>query len=817
MGFSSSFFAWLAQAVIRFPKRYIWGVVVVTLFAGFSATQLVVDPNIIKLLPPDEPATKELLRINEEEGGTHFLNISLRGGERIQRERKIDQFAQQIQKRSDIDYVLYNLSDVQPKHRLQLALMQLSPQDLSQLDVRLQQAISLGPSMLSPMIASSLFDLGPLSERIAQSNSFEEGNLCLSQLRDPQAECTDVSQIIIRPNGSPFDNEFAIPFMKEVYTILDELQLEEEGIDVAWLGGAYRHAVEDVEVVIYDVSRTALLSFSLVLVLITIVYREKRALVIIFVPLLVGNVWTWGYTYWVIGELNTFTSFSSAILLGLGVDFAIHLYSRYQEEREKHETPALALIETWARVGPPCAAAGLTSAGGFIALRFGNFMGFQQLGIILAGGIILCLIAVLVILPLMVLWREGLQKPIQVEGIDPEKNVQGLSYHMSGFLLSIMSIAALLCLTQIQHVQIDYDLSNLRKEGMAYNELSQEERLLADANFPPVLLEFSSTEELARAHEMMSDVISKKKEPYLNGVLSVYSILPIDQEERVQHIQNIVDSLNHKHSKFLPKTVQSNLSSLRSLKPKVLSKDDLPVSIRQLIGGSTYRLLLFPQGNMWDVRENNKMAQSIAPYLKYDQALGLTEDQLGTKIESPLQNTTVIGEYIARSALFRLVKDDAPRIGFLAFAMIFILSFVDIRSLFRSVSAAVVLAMGLSFTCAAFVWCGLRISMISFVGVPILMGIGIDMIIHLIHRIGEEGKGRINIALRTTGKAAIYSVLTTVVSFSSLLIASNRGIQSLGVMTVLGLVLIALAAFSMVPLGWMFVWNREGSSATEEK
>ena len=169
----------------------------------------------------------------------------------------------------------------------------------------------------------------------------------------------------------------------------------------------------------------------------------------------------------------------------------------------------------------------------------------------------------------------------------------------------------------------------------------------------------------------------------------------------------------------------------------------------------------------------------------------------------------MIGEYIARSALFRLVKDDAPRIGFLAFGMIFILSFVDIRSLFRSVSAALVLAMGLSFTCAAFVWCGLRISMISFVGIPILMGIGIDMIIHLIHRIGEEGKGRINIALRTTGKAAIYSVLTTVVSFSSLLIASNRGIQSLGIMTVLGLVLIGLAAFTMVPLGWMFVWNRE--------
>ena len=60
------------------------------------------------------------------------------------------------------------------------------------------------------------------------------------------------------------------------------------------------------------------------------------------------------------------------------------IYILYQEERQKFKTPQ-ELVETWARVGPPCAGAGLTSAGGFIALRFGNFMGFQQLGVILAG------------------------------------------------------------------------------------------------------------------------------------------------------------------------------------------------------------------------------------------------------------------------------------------------------------------------------------------------------------------------------------------------------------------------------------------------
>ena len=71
-----------------------------------------------------------------------------------------------------------------------------------------------------------------------------------------------------------------------------------------------------------------------------------------------------------------------------------------------------------------------------------------------------------------------------------------------------------------------------------------------------------------------------------------------------------------------------------------------------------------------------------------------------------------------------------------------------------------------------------NISMISFVCIPILMGVGIDVIIHLIPRIAEEGPGGIGYALQTTGKASLFSAGTTVLSFSSLLIASNIGIYS---------------------------------------
>ncbi|MDP6935063.1 MAG: MMPL family transporter, partial [Myxococcota bacterium] len=48
----------------------------------------------------------------------------------------------------------------------------------------------------------------------------------------------------------------------------------------------------------------------------------------------------------------------------------------------------------------------ITSAGGFCALWAAGFQGFQQLGTLLAGGVLLCLLAVLTVLPLLILWRE---------------------------------------------------------------------------------------------------------------------------------------------------------------------------------------------------------------------------------------------------------------------------------------------------------------------------------------------------------------------------------------------------------------------------
>lgn len=94
----------------------------------------------------------------------------------------------------------------------------------------------------------------------------------------------------------------------------------------------------------------------------------------------------------------------------------------------------------------------------------------------------------------------------------------------------------------------------------------------------------------------------------------------------------------------------------------------------------------------------------------------------------------------------------------------------------------------------------IRINIANIVALPILLGIGVDVVIHLLHRL--ETTGDVGVALRTSGYAALTSTLTTLAAFIALVFADNRGIRSTGEAISLGLGLVFIATVVLVPAGW---------------
>ena len=187
--------------------------------------------------------------------------------------------------------------------------------------------------------------------------------------------------MILRPSESPQNLPVTRALMKDLDRILVELAPEERGVEVLWIGGPHHHTNEDYEGVVHDMKWTGLLAVLLIFTLLSIAFRDARVLLLVFLPLLVGTGITFGYAAVVVGQLNTFTSFFGTVLIGLGIDFSIHLYTRYREERARSSTLEIAVIRAWDRVGPPCLAAAGTTAVGFAALMVADFRGFAELGL----------------------------------------------------------------------------------------------------------------------------------------------------------------------------------------------------------------------------------------------------------------------------------------------------------------------------------------------------------------------------------------------------------------------------------------------------
>lgn len=751
----------------------------VTVLAGLAATRLQMDPNVLVLLPEDEPTAQAIHRLNEEEGGANLLTVTVRGDDPEALDAFMVGLRDAMAGSERVDYALY---DLDPELAWRVGVLQLTPEELTLLEGRLQAALSLGPAAANPFLSARLLDLGPLTEKLARSPDQASFASAGEGLR----------RLVIRPNSTPYDPAFSRALMAELDGHIARLDPASQGLEVVWIGGAYRHSVEDVRNLTKDLGWTGAVSFFAVLCLIAVAFRDLRAILLVFVPLIAANVWTAGYAGAVIGKLNTFTSFFPAVLIGLGVDFSIHLYSRFREEQALGGTVEDAVVRAWDRAGPPCFTAGLTTAGGFCALWVAGFQGFQQLGTILAGGVVFCLTAVVLGLPVLILWREKrAPAQVRVEASVDLRPTRPPTYRYAPLMLLLVGIGTIGAATVLPRVSFEFDLSELRPKGLSYGDLDDTRRMLARESAAPVVVSFDSEAELLAAHRRVAPAVASGAIPEMSAVVDRFSLLPEDQDQRLAQLGAIADLARNENVRYLPLPVQKNLSRIAGAELEPLSVADLPRGARHMLGASDghHRMMILPAGNLWDVRQNRKLFEAVQEWLPGESAAG---------------------EYLALAVLFELMQGDTPRVAGVALGLVLLFSLIDLRSVPRAVGALAALLAGMTWAGAAMVGLDLKLSLVNFVGVPILMGIGVDVVIHLLHRLAEEGPGRVGHALRTTGWASGLSAATTIFSFAALSVATAEGIRSLGLLIVMGLSLVAAAGLTLVPLGWMTAWKVGG-------
>ncbi|MFQ5749698.1 MAG: MMPL family transporter, partial [Planctomycetota bacterium] len=120
-----------------------------------------------------------------------------------------------------------------------------------------------------------------------------------------------------------------------------------------------------------------------------------------------------------------------------------------------------------------------------------------------------------------------------------------------------------------------------------------------------------------------------------------------------------------------------------------------------------------------------------------------------------------------------------------------------LRNLHNVILVLVPLVLAGIFTGAATVLFGVPFNFANVIALPLLLGIGVDNGIHMVHR-ARQGR-EIEINPLHTSRGVVYSALTTASSFGNLALSPHRGTASMGLLLTIGIALNLFCTLVVLP------------------
>jgi predicted RND superfamily exporter protein len=107
------------------------------------------------------------------------------------------------------------------------------------------------------------------------------------------------------------------------------------------------------------------------------------------------------------------------------------------------------------------------------------------------------------------------------------------------------------------------------------------------------------------------------------------------------------------------------------------------------------------------------------------------------------------------------------------------------------------LALGMAQTLGLMGLVGIDLNPANLIGIPLILGIAVDYGVHIVHDALERpGPYRIS---ASTANSVLVDALTTILGFGALMVASHKGLESLGRVLTLGVTTCTITSLVLLP------------------
>ncbi|RLF42887.1 MAG: hypothetical protein DRN18_01515 [Thermoplasmata archaeon] len=365
----------IAGILVKKPKTVLLVYTIITFLIAFNAKNLYMESDLGKFLPEDEPTIKLLKYIGEEWNIGDTLIIYVESDDVLD-----------LETLKDIDYVTNKINPY--RH------------DRGELDgivseTSITSLIKLKNS-LPPPAGEGKYEL-PSSE---------------SKIMKYVARIGEARKTVLTDDYKASAVVFTLSSDADEKEILKRAEDAVAGVDTKmYLVGTLplRDSLREWNL------RSMAIIFPLAIFFVSIVlfafHRSFKGLIITFLPTAYSIFMTFGILGIVRPQLTMLSIAIVALLLGLGVDYSIHLMNRFLEERGDHIKKARKSIAT---TGKAVLLSTITTAIGFGSLMISSMAPLRDFGFGCSLGIVLCFFSTLIMVPPLIVvldFREKVEVP----------------------------------------------------------------------------------------------------------------------------------------------------------------------------------------------------------------------------------------------------------------------------------------------------------------------------------------------------------------------------------------------------------------------
>jgi uncharacterized protein len=777
-----------------------------------------IESDILGLLPQKDPVVQDFRSALDDFKSIDHLFILIKLDSRDESMDDyfddIDEYAQRLKDCGMITSVEYRIQDLEPavKDLLPYTFLYLKPGDLDDVakafsKESIVENSAINRSMLkSPisfyekqLIKFDPFHLLPLLKNHFLGKS-RKLKVDLSTGYYLSGDSKEPSLLLLAKPVEPAQNiVFGKKLMKKLGQIEKDFKSEfPEAKPLSFsYGGGYAINQSDSSLVIRDAIMNTLSSLVLVLFITFFSFRAKSALVYGWLPLISALFLTLFFMRIFGSTFNSATASVGALLIGLGIDFSTVLYGRFIQEKRSGAATEDAIETTMGHTFKSVFTGAITTIAVFLVLLTTPFSGMRQVGLLVSMGIFLVLLMNFLLFPAMIAFHDHHKRK---KGREPKFRMSsfGISY-ISRFShrYPVVTIVVISALTGVfaflsMQVSIDDSVAALRSSNNKGLLVTREINKRFGASFTYMMATVYGRNpfEISQKTKLISDSLDglrKDGRVLFTDSLSTYLPPEENQQAVVSKLKTLRESgMSYERIEadflsscgadgFDPAYFHEFLTALKQMvDPETLTYERLQKSplapfldkfiIRK--GGDSYRGVVYIY---------------ISEDFKRNEPTGLVSAVL-----SACPDAKVTGINRLSRTLRAEMKSSALWSFLIGLILVLIIIYLDFRSIWLSVISLAPLFISLIWLMGTLVLLKEPLNMMNIFVTTMIIGIGSDYGVHIVHRYIHPGGNNFRNLINETCTPIVIAALTTIAGFGSLYFSSFPGLKSVGLVALLG-------------------------------